>query len=372
MIIAGGGTGGHLFPGIAIAEEFLRRDPENRVLFIGTERGLERRVLGTLGLPLKTLDVEGIKGRGVVRSVAALFKLPGSLVASLRILRAFHPDIVVGVGGYASGPAVLAARLTGVKTAIAEQNAFPGLTNRLLGRFADRIFLTFSASQGWFSEARTRITGNPVRATLLADGADKRRTDQPFTLLIFGGSQGSHAINRIVLAALDDLSPLKERLRIIHQTGERDREAVAEAYRRKGFAAEVSAFMMEMAPAYRAADLIVCRAGATSIAEITAAGKASLLVPLPSAVGNHQTRNAEVLAAAGAAELLPESDLTGPGLADVIKRLYGDPAEIRKMETAAAALGNRGAAADIVDECLELVLKGRQPGKTFNSGADKR
>ena len=129
---------------------------------------------------------------------------------------------------------------------------------------------------------------------------------------------------------------------------------------------------MEMAPAYRAADLIVCRAGATSIAEITAAGKASLLVPLPSAVGNHQTRNAEVLAAAGAAELLPESDLTGPGLADVIKRLYGDPAEIRKMETAAAALGNRGAAADIVDECLELVLKGRQPGKTFNSGADKR
>ena len=190
MVVAGGGTGGHLFPGVAIAEEFLRRDPTNRILFIGTDRGLERKVLDKLGLPLQTLNVEGIKGRGVARSAAALLKIPGSLIASCRILRVFQPDIVVGVGGYASGPAVLAARLMGLKTAIAEQNAYPGLTNRILGQFADRIFLTFSASQRWFPKTRTRITGNPVRATLLAGAAAGKRNDQFFTLLIFGGSQG--------------------------------------------------------------------------------------------------------------------------------------------------------------------------------------
>lgn len=365
MVIAGGGTGGHLFPGIAIAEEFLRRDPENGILFIGTDRGLEKKVLDKLGLPLRTLNVEGIKGRGVVRSAAAFLKIPGSLIASRRILRAFQPDIVVGVGGYASGPAVLAARLMGLKTAIAEQNAYPGLTNRILGLFADGIFLTFSASRRWFPESRTRITGNPVRTTFLTGAAGGKEDAGLFTLLIFGGSQGAHAINRIVLEALDDLAPLKERLRIVHQTGERDLESVIGAYRQKGFHAEVSGFIMDMAAAYRAADLLVCRAGATSIAELTVAGKASILVPLPSAVGNHQTRNAEILADAGAAVLFAEGDLNGRKLAAAINRLSCDPAAIKKMETAAAALGNRRAAVDIVDACLELILKNRRPGRSF-------
>ncbi len=364
MIIAGGGTGGHLFPGIAVAEEFLRRDPENRILFIGTERGLEKKVLGGLGLPLRTIPVEGIKGRGALRIAGALAKIPASLFASFRILREFRPAIVLGVGGYASGPAVLAARVMGTETAIAEQNAFPGLTNRILGRFADRIFLTFSASQRWFPENRTLVTGNPVRAAFLAEKPREGKDDPRFTILIFGGSQGAHAINRFVGEALVGLEHLKNRIRFIHQAGEKDRDIVDAAYRERGFAAEVLPFIMDMAAAYRAADLLICRAGATSIAEITAGGKAAILIPFPFAVNDHQTKNAEILARTGAAEMIAEKDLSGELLASAIERLSRNPEAVRKMEAAAAALGNRRAAAEIVDACLALVENRRQTGHT--------
>ncbi len=360
MVIAGGGTGGHLFPGIAIAEEFLRRQSDHRLLFIGTERGLEKRLLGKMGLPLQTLRVEGIKGRGLLRTLAAFGKIPGSLRDSFRILKEFQPAVVVGVGGYASGPAVLAARLMGTPTAIAEQNAFPGLTNRILGRFVDRIFITFAASQRWFPKGRTQVTGNPIRAAFLDQPPKEEKTERSFTLLIFGGSQGAHALNRIVGEALPTLAPLKDRLRFIHQTGEKDLEEVRKVYRQGDFAAEVSPFIMDMAATYREADLILCRAGATSLAEITAAGKASLLVPFPFAVNDHQTGNAEVLARAGAAEMFAEKDLDGPKLAAAIERLHGDPAALRKMETAAAALGNRRAAEDIVDACLALIAEKKE------------
>ncbi|MCE5283754.1 MAG: undecaprenyldiphospho-muramoylpentapeptide beta-N-acetylglucosaminyltransferase [Deltaproteobacteria bacterium] len=359
MVVAGGGTGGHLFPGIAVAEEFLRRGSTHRVLFIGTERGIEKRVLPELGLPLRTLRVEGIKGRGIRRSLGALVKIPAGLAASFKIIGEFHPAIVLGVGGYASGPAVLAARLIGIPTAVAEQNALPGLTNRILGRFADRIFLTFEASRRWFPEARTMVTGNPIRSAFLAGGMERQKGDA-FTVLVFGGSQGASAINRIVTEALDDLAPLRERLRFIHQSGEKERGAVEAAYCRKGFTAKVLAFIMDMAAAYREADLLICRAGATSIAELTAAGKAAILIPFPHAVNDHQTRNAEVLAAAGAAELIVEKGLTGRHLAGIIERFSRDPESVRKMERAAAALGNRHAAETIVDACLELI-RDRRP-----------
>lgn len=355
MIIAGGGTGGHLFPGIAIAEEFLRRHPENRVLFIGTERGLEKKILSELGLPLRTLKVEGLKGRSPVRIPIALLKIPGSLLASFRILRTFQPAVVVGVGGYASGPAVLAARLLGIRTAIAEQNAFPGLTNRILGRFVHRIFVTFSASASWFPADRTRVTGNPIRGAFLPDQMKTGERDPRFTLLIFGGSQGSHAINRIVMDALDSLGDLKDRIRFIHQTGEKDRETVEDGYRKRGFTAEVAPFILDMAAAYRTADLLLCRAGATSIAEITAGGKAAILIPFPFAVNDHQTKNAEFLVRSGAAEMIPERELDGPKLAATIERLYRRPEEIQKMEKASASLGNIRAAAAIVAACLELI-----------------
>ncbi|MEW6334676.1 MAG: undecaprenyldiphospho-muramoylpentapeptide beta-N-acetylglucosaminyltransferase [Thermodesulfobacteriota bacterium] len=354
MVIAGGGTGGHLFPGIAIAEEFLARDPAHRILFIGTERGLEKTVLEGMGLPLRTIRIRGIKGRGPLQILAALAMIPGAFLAAFRILREFRPDLVVGVGGYASGPAVLTARLMGTKTAIAEQNAFPGLTNRLLGRVADRIFLTFPASQRWFSEGRTEVTGNPIRAAFFAGKPPEEKEDPRFTLLIFGGSQGARAINRAAAEALSGLAHLKDRLRFIHQTGNADLERVAAAYREGGFAADVSPFIRDMAAAYRKADLLVCRAGATSIAEITAGGKASILIPFPFAVNDHQRHNAEVLSRAGAAEVIAERDLNGPVLAGAIERLVGHPDRIGKMEAAAAALGRRQAARDIVDICLAL------------------
>jgi UDP-N-acetylglucosamine--N-acetylmuramyl-(pentapeptide) pyrophosphoryl-undecaprenol N-acetylglucosamine transferase len=360
MIIAGGGTGGHLFPGIAVAEELLGRNPAHRVLFIGTERGLEKKVLGGLGLPLKTIRVEGIKGKRPFQTVAALAKIPEGLIASRRILREFHPDIVVGVGGYASGPAVLAAFFMGVKTAIAEQNAFPGLTNRILGRFADRIFLTFPGSQRWFPEKRTRVTGNPIRAAFFVKKPREEKRDPCFTILVFGGSQGAHAINRIVGGALDGLRHLKDRLRFIHQAGETDLEMTAAAYRENGFVAEVSPFIVDMAAAYHKADLLICRAGATSIAEITAGGKASILIPFPFAVNDHQSQNAEVLARNGAAEVIAEKDLSGARLAGVIEQLHRNPDTVRKMEAAAAALGKPHAAREIVDSCLKLA-RDRQP-----------
>jgi UDP-N-acetylglucosamine--N-acetylmuramyl-(pentapeptide) pyrophosphoryl-undecaprenol N-acetylglucosamine transferase len=362
MIIAGGGTGGHLFPGIAIAEEFLRRDPANRVLFIGTERGLEKKILDGLGFSLRTLKVEGLQGRGPVRILSSLLKIPGSLLASFRVLRTFQPAVVVGVGGYASGPAVLAARLMGLKTAIAEQNAFPGLTNRILGRFVHRIFVTFPASARWFPAGRTRVTGNPIRFAFLADKPAAEKGDYRFTLLIFGGSQGAHAINRVVMEALDSLGHMKDQIRFIHQTGEKDRETVAGAYRERGFSADVSPFIVDMAAAYRAADLLLCRAGATSIAEITAGGKAALLIPFPFAVNDHQTQNAELLARAGAAQMIPEQGLNGRRLAAVIERLYRHPEEIKQMETASASMCNTRAAAAIVDACMELI-EDRRPAE---------
>jgi UDP-N-acetylglucosamine--N-acetylmuramyl-(pentapeptide) pyrophosphoryl-undecaprenol N-acetylglucosamine transferase len=364
MIIAGGGTGGHLFPGIAIAEEFLGRNPAYRVLFIGTERGLEKKILGGLGLPLRTIHVEGIKGQRPLRTAGALTKIPGGLFASFQILREFRPDIVVGVGGYASGPAVLAAFLMGVKTAIAEQNAFPGLTNRVLGHLADRIFLTFPVSQRWFPKRRTDVTGNPIRAAFLAEKPMEERKDPRFTILVFGGSQGAHAINRIVGEALDGLQHLKDRLRFIHQVGEKDLETMTATYRERGFAADVSPFITDMAAAYHKADLLICRAGATSIAEITASGKASILIPFPFAVNDHQAQNAEVLSRTGAAEVIAEKDLSGPGLARVLERLYQNPCAVRKMEAAAAALGKRQAARDIVDICLMLIRDRRPTGNS--------
>lgn len=357
IAIAGGGTGGHLFPGVAIAEEFRRRDRDARVLFIGTNRGLEARVLPGIGFDLATLDVEGIKGRGFARSAAALAKIPRSLLQSRRIIGRFAPDIVIGVGGYASGPAVLAARFMGLPTAIAEQNAIPGETNRVLGKFADRIFVSFPETARWFRADRVRVTGNPIRAAIAGGTRRSRKPGEPFTVLVFGGSQGAHRINLAVLEALPHLADMKERLRIIHQTGEDDLETVKKGYGEHSMDAEALPFITDMASAYGNADLLVCRAGATSIAEITASGKAALLIPFPHAVNDHQTKNAELLVNRGAAEMIPERDLSGERLSGVIRRLAGNPAAVGDMERRAAGLGNVRAAADIVDECLDLARR---------------
>jgi UDP-N-acetylglucosamine--N-acetylmuramyl-(pentapeptide) pyrophosphoryl-undecaprenol N-acetylglucosamine transferase len=359
VLIAGGGTGGHLFPGVAIAEEFRRRNGANSVLFIGTKRGLEARMLPEIGFALETLEVEGIKGRGIARSLAALLKIPRSLIQSRRIIRGFEPDVVIGVGGYASGPAVLAARFMGVPTAIAEQNAIPGETNRILGRFADRIFVSFPETTRWFRKDRARVTGNPIRAAIAAAKKRERKPGEPFGLLIFGGSQGAHRINLAVLEALSRLGDLKGKIRITHQTGKDDLEMVKQGYSDQAVEAQVLPFITDMAAAYGKADLLVCRAGATSIAEITASGKAAIFIPFPFAVNDHQTKNAELLVNRGAAAMIPERDLTGETLAGVIRRLAQDQGKIAEMEKNAASLGNARAAADIVDECLALLAERR-------------
>ncbi|PIP07220.1 MAG: undecaprenyldiphospho-muramoylpentapeptide beta-N-acetylglucosaminyltransferase [Syntrophobacterales bacterium CG_4_8_14_3_um_filter_49_14] len=373
VIIAGGGTGGHLFPGIAIAEEFQKRGQKNIVLFIGTDRGLEKKALREMGFPLRTLDVEGIKGKGFVERGRALLKIPRSLLRSFKIIREFRPDIVIGVGGYASGPAVITAHFMGVKTAVAEQNVLPGITNRVLGRFVDKVFLTFSETRKWFPEKKVLVTGNPIRAAFFSgirdqgsevggqgsgvrgQGEGRREKGENFTILVFGGSQGAHVINVALINAVGHLKDMRERLRIIHQTGYNDLEEASEVYHVKGIAAEVFPFIMDMASAFRKADLLICRAGATTVAEITAMGKTAILIPFPFATGDHQTKNAEVLVKAGAAEMIPEKELEGKRLAEVIRRFHRQPEMVREMEIKSAGLGNVRAATDIVDACMAMV-----------------
>ncbi|MBN1381424.1 MAG: undecaprenyldiphospho-muramoylpentapeptide beta-N-acetylglucosaminyltransferase [Deltaproteobacteria bacterium] len=355
MIIAGGGTGGHLFPGIAIAEEFLKRDGRNAVLFIGTERGLEKKVLGELGYVLRILDVEGIKGRGRTEAVKAALKIPKSLLQSLKIIREFRPDIVMGVGGYASGPCVMMAWMQGIKTAVAEQNVVPGVTNQILGKFVDKIFVTFPDTKKWFSDKKVLVSGNPVRKAFLAGQEEKQKVTGRFNILIFGGSQGAHAINTACVNALDDLENMKNQLYFVHQTGQEDWEMVSDAYHKRGFSADVRSFIMDMPAAYQAADLLICRAGATSIAEMTVCGKAAILIPFPFAIHNHQTKNAEVLVGAKAAEMISQDRLNGKALARMIETFKNSPERIREMEANSRAIGNRQAAADIVDACLRLI-----------------
>ncbi|MBW2650945.1 MAG: undecaprenyldiphospho-muramoylpentapeptide beta-N-acetylglucosaminyltransferase, partial [Deltaproteobacteria bacterium] len=276
IIIAGGGTGGHVFPAVAIAGEFLERANVRDVLFIGTEKGLEARVLRDMGFTLCTINVEGVKGRGVAGMAGSLWKIPWSIAQSVSIIRDFRPNIVLGVGGYASGPAVIAAHFMGIKTAVAEQNALPGFTNRMLGRFVDKIFLSFPDTGNRFADSKVVVTGNPVRREF-AKGVKKSRKEG-FSILIFGGSQGARAINRAVVESMEYLEDIRGGLAITHQTGKKDFDEVSAAYRDRGVSAEVHPFITDMSSAYGAADLLICRAGATSIAEITATGKASVLI----------------------------------------------------------------------------------------------
>jgi UDP-N-acetylglucosamine--N-acetylmuramyl-(pentapeptide) pyrophosphoryl-undecaprenol N-acetylglucosamine transferase len=357
IVIAGGGTGGHLFPGIAIAEEFIKRDKQAQVIFIGTRRGIESKLLSHLGYDLRTIDVEGVKGRGLKALVKGFYQIPQSLWQSARILKQFHPQIVIGVGGYASGPAVLAACFMGIPTAIAEQNAVPGITNRILGKFADKIFVTYTQTQSWFSSSRVILSGNPVRAAF-AGTPSKNKAEKDFRqLLIFGGSQGAAAINKGVMEMLPELQRMKTKVCVLHQTGAKEVQSVREAYAHYGIPADVTPFIVDMAGAYAQADLIICRAGATSLAEITTAGKAPILIPFPWAADDHQTKNAQTLAAAGAAIMINEKELTGKKLFAVVESLLSDEKKLKQMEENSARLGNIYAAATIVDVCLKLMTK---------------
>jgi UDP-N-acetylglucosamine--N-acetylmuramyl-(pentapeptide) pyrophosphoryl-undecaprenol N-acetylglucosamine transferase len=366
MLVAGGGTGGHVFPGIALAEEVVTRHPGNDVVFIGTARGLEATVVPKAGFPIELIEVRGLKGKGIADTIRNLMLLPLALWQSFQILRRWRPDIVVGVGGYASGPVVLAAWLLRIPTAVQEQNAIAGFTNRVLGRVAQAAFIAFPEAARHFPRRKVYQLGNPIRRTLMENFMrPELRHDAP-RLLVFGGSQGAHALNMRVVEALPHLADLRDKLAVTHQTGARDREQVEKGYRACGFEPDVREFITDMSAAYAGADLIVCRAGATTLAELTVCRKPSILVPFPFAADNHQVQNARSLVDAGAAVMIEEKDLTGERLAREIRAILSDPEQREKMARAAGRMGSPQAAKEITDVCTDLVRRrwGSPTGQT--------
>ncbi len=361
LLVAGGGPGGHLFPGIAVAEEFLSRDSANEVLFVGTERGIETRAVPAAGYRLELISAAGIRGKGTISQLKGAAMMLYGYAQSRKVLKAFHPDLVLGVGGYASLPMVLAARGMQIPRFIHEQNAIPGMTNKLLARFADRVFITLDESARFFPQDTTMLTGNPLRRQIL-DMAEQIRHDgrtvdngQRLRLFVFGGSQGAHAINTAMMAALPALADLADRLEICHQTGENDCTAVGDAYRASGMTATAHPFIGDMAAEYRKADLIICRAGATTIAEVTACGKPCLFIPYPHAVDDHQRRNAEALLKNGAAEMLLERELSPQHLVETITGLAGNREKLNQLGSNARAVGRTDAGKVIVDRMLDRI-----------------
>jgi len=357
IVIAGGGTGGHLFPGIAIAEEFLKRNDQTRIIFIGTKKGIEGKLLSQLGYELREIYIEGVKGRGAKALIKGAYQIPKSMWQSRCILKQFSPHIVVGVGGYASGPAVLAAHFMSIATAVAEQNAIPGITNRILGNFADKIFVTYAQTRTYFPQTKVILSGNPVRAAFVVGRSKEKEKKDYRQLLIFGGSQGAEAINKGIIDMLPQLQSMKTKVHVLHQTGSRQLEEVKKAYERFEIQAKVTPFIVDMAGAYTDADLIICRAGATSIAEITAAGKAAILIPYPWAANDHQLKNAQALATEGAALMIPERELSGSMLFSAIENLLQDEQKLHQMEENSLRLSKIDAAAIIVDNCIKLMAK---------------
>ncbi len=349
LVIAGGGTGGHLFPGVAVAEELRAREPSAEITFVGTKRGIEARVLPDLGWPLELIEVSGLKTVGVLGAIRGLFRLPKAWWQARSLLKRLQPDAVIGVGGYASGPVVFAAKLRGIPTAICEQNSIPGLTNKILGRLVRRVFLSFETSRPFFKPAKIVMTGNPVRRDLLA------RLQAPTTphrgalhVLVSGGSLGAVAVNELAANALIELAKDHE-LEITHQTGEKDREITAARYREAGVTADCRAFIKDMAATYLAADLVIGRAGATTVAELAIAGKPAVFIPYPFAADDHQTLNAAEMAAKGAALSFKQSDLTAEKLVAAIRPLLDDAAQRRAMGDAMKTLAKPGAAAAVID-----------------------
>ena len=378
LIIAGGGTGGHLFPGIAVAEEFISRDSNNQVLFVGTSRGIEARAVPAAGFNLEQISASGIRGKGPLSKIKGATVMLNGYRQSQGILKRFRPDAVLGVGGYASLPMLLAARRNKITCLIHEQNAVPGMTNRILSKLVNRIFISVEESSRFFPADKLLFTGNPLRRQILdligtnpenrKEGIDKKtsvldREVTPsayrFHLMVFGGSQGAHAINMAIIASLGFLKQSGIDLEITHQTGENDYSEVTAAYSRAGIRAQVTPFINDMASEYAKADLVVCRSGATTIAEVTATGKACLFIPFPHAVDDHQRLNAEALLNKSACFMLLERDLSPERLSGLLIQLAKDRALLKKTGSLALGMAHFDAAALIVDEIMKNTKLGQ-------------
>src|SRR5688572_2764794 len=353
MLVAGGGTGGHLYPGVAVARELLARVPGSNVTFVGTAAGIEARVIPREGLTLDTIRSAGLKGKSPAALLRGLSLLPLSAWDAWRVISRRKPSVVIGVGGYSSGPVVALAALRGVPTLLMEQNATPGLTNRLLARLVRAAAVTYDESLATFG-AKAFVAGNPVRPEFFAPSAGGPAASDRARVLVFGGSQGAHAINVALAEAAPALAAAAPGVEVTHQTGERDLSMVRDAYAAAGLTARVEPFLYEMDREMRAADVIVCRAGATTLAELTAAGRAAILVPLPTATDDHQRRNADALVRQGAARVIDQRELTGARLAEELLGLARDGAARERMALAARGMARPDAARVIVDRVLAL------------------
>lgn len=353
VVIAGGGTGGHLYPGIAIAREIVRRVPTAQVSFAGTSRGLEARVLPREGFELDVIRSAGLKGRSIASRLRGAMLLGPGAIDAWRIISRRRPDAVIGVGGYSAGPVVLAAAWRGVPTMVLEQNAVPGLTNRLLARWVQAAAVTYDQTLPCF-RGKGFVSGNPVRPEFFQTSDLEVRTSKPDRVLILGGSQGAHAINVAVVEAAPELVRAHAGLDLVHQTGKRDLDTVREGYRARGIAARAEAFLDPVAGEMTAADLVICRAGATTIAELAASGRPAILVPFPAAADDHQRKNAQVLVEGGAAKMIDQARLSGTRLAELVRRLLDDRPRLVTMGKAMHGFARPDAAARIVDRLLEL------------------
>ncbi len=364
LLFTGGGTGGHLFPAIATAEAFCQRFPDTRILFVGTRRKMDQSSLARAGFTVRAIHCQGVKGKNVLALAQALALLPLSLLEALWQIVRFRPRLVVGVGGYVTGPVVLAAKILGVPTVIHEQNSVPGLANRQLGKLASRVCLSLPASAEYFPAATTVVTGNPVRAGILELAAHPLlKEGGNITLLILGGSLGAHRVNELVVEAVSRSGKnlLPAGLQIIHQTGAADEEWVRAAYEKAGIKATVAAFFTDMAEVYGQCDLLISRAGATTLAELAVLGKPAILIPYPYAADNHQESNARYYADHGGAVLLVERELTAEKLAETLAELVARPGRLQEMASAMRERGCPQATARIVEVCLSL-LKTTQGG----------
>ena len=354
LMIAGGGTGGHIYPAIAIAREFMSRDASRRVVFVGTERGLEKTIVPKAGFPLEFITAAGLQGKGLADRLRGVFQLPIGFAQAFRLIGKHKPDVVLGVGGYSSGPVLLAAKLRGVPTIIHEQNAFPGLTNRLIANFATAVAVAFADAAPRLKRNDAIVTGNPIRAEFFTQHS--ALSTQHSRLLIFGGSQGSHILNETMTGALLFLAHLKDRLQIVHQTGPNELQRVQAAYRSSAFPnARVVAYLDPIVDEIAAADLVVCRAGAMTIGELAAVGRAAIFVPFAAATNNHQELNARVVEKAGGGMVITEAELTPERLAAAIGEVLSDPARVQRMGAAAQTLATPEATKRIVDTIEKII-----------------
>lgn len=377
IALAGGGTGGHLFPGIAIADELKRVEGSAEVVFIGTEHGIEASIVPREGYAIRYIKAEGIAGKSFVKKGRAVMRTAFSLYQSFKMLRELKPDALIGLGGYASFAPAFAGSLLGIPTLIMEQNAVPGIANKVLSRFADIICVTYHESLSSFPRNKTYITGNPVRQKILNAGRMSAYElfgleRGKFTVFVFGGSLGARTINNVVCGAFPAISDMREKIQFLHQTGKADYDAVRETYRKWGIKGTVAAFIHQMPEAYAVADLVISRAGATTLAELTAVGRPAILIPYPHAAGNHQELNARRLSEMGAARIILDHELDSETLARNIKELFDNAGMRSEMQRSSSSLGRPDAAQKIVEIVMSLIKNtattGRKSGKRKNAG----